>query len=163
MYHLRYEEKIIISYVYFGYRNLSRCIYFSYFLHYNFFLQKFSTTEKMELDMEDSYSSDSQEKNGPGVQRGTKRQKYRSYNDEKRRVIEAALRREDWEGVALANNVNLKTAYSWMRTYVKDALPKKRGGARNKKITQLHVDAMTSYVEQDQLISLHLIKLNIFR
>ena len=82
------------------------------------------------------------------------------------RVIEAALGREDWEGVTLAglaNNVNLKTAYGWMRTYVKDALPKKRGGARNKKITQLHVDAMTSYVEQDQLISLHLIKLNIFR
>ena len=49
------------------------------------------------------------------------------------RVIEAALRGEDWEGVALANNVNLKTAYGWMRTYDKDALPKKRGGARNKK------------------------------
>ena len=119
--------------MYFGYRNLSRCIFFSYFLHYNFFLQKFSTTEKMELDMEDSYSSDSQEKNGSGVQRGTKRQKYRSYNDEKMRVIEAALRVEDWEGVALANNVNLKTAYGWMRTYDKDVLPKKRGGARNKK------------------------------
>ena len=49
----------------------------------------------MELDMKDSYSSDSQEKNGPGVQRGTKPQKYQSYNDEKRRVIEAALRGED--------------------------------------------------------------------
>ena len=120
-------------------------------------------TEKMELDMEDSYSSDSQEKNGPGVQRGTKRQKYGSYNDEKRRVIEAAFRGEDWEGIALANNVNLKTAYGWMRTYDKDALPKKRGGARNIKITQLHVDVMTSYVEQDPLISLQLIKLNIFR
>ena len=32
-----------------------------------------------------------------------------------------------------------------------------------KKITQLHIDAMTSYVEQDPLISLQLIKLNIFR
>ena len=73
----------------------------------------------MELDMEDSYSSDLQEKNGPGVQRCTKRQKYRSYNDEKRRVIEAALRGEDWEGVTLANNLNLKTAYGWMRTYVR--------------------------------------------
>ena len=65
--------------------------------------------------------------------------------------------------MALANNVNLKTAYGWMRTYDKDALPKKRGGTRIKKITQLHVDAMTSYVEQDPLISLQLIKLNIFR
>lgn len=126
----------------------------------------------MELETEEINSSEMESSNethqetfGPGVRRGTKRQKYRKYRDEKKRVIEAGLKGEDWEAVAQANYVNLKTAYGWLRTYDEDAIatPKKRGGARNKKILQVHIDAMIEYVEEDPLISLQLIKSNILR
>ena len=54
---------------------------------------------------------------GPGVRRRVKRANYREIQGEKERVIDAALKDEDWKAVATANCEPLKTAYGWIRRY----------------------------------------------
>ena len=73
-------------------------------------------------------------------------------------MLDAARKDEDWKTVAMPNCVSLITAYGWIRRYNVEKVPKQRGGARNKKLTQLHIDTILRYIETDHLITLDTIK-----
>lgn len=98
-----------------------------------------------------------------GVKIGTKRGKYKRSCGEKKRVIDAALNNDNWKEVAAANCVPLKTAYGWLKRYREGEAPKRRGGTRNIKVTQAHIDTMLQYVEKNPLITLVEIKQNLMR
>ena len=112
-----------------------------------------------------SSSSDSSEdgvENPPGrrgVKNGTRRGKYRKYEQEKKRIIQAAVEQRDWKSVAQANGVAIQTAYGWIRKCEDE--PKTRGGARRNKVTPDHVEKMISYVEVNPDISLQAIADNL--
>ena len=85
-----------------------------------------------------------------------RRGKYRrSTAAERSRVLAAAAADNgsgDWRAVALANGVSPSTAYGWL---MKDGQPpKKRGGARQRKVTQEHLNQILGYVEANPLITL---------
>ena len=88
-----------------------------------------------------------------GVKHGTKRGKYKRTGAEKDRVLAAAQNGSgDWRAVAAANGVSASTAYGWLRR-TEDA-PRKRGGARYKKLSEEHIDTLLSYLEENPLLSL---------
>ena len=114
----------------------------------------------------DSETSEEEQENiRPGVRRGVKRGKYRKTQEEKSRVIEAALNDEDWRAVATANGVPHKTAYGWLRRYNEEQEPtcRQRGGANNMKLTERHRESMLKYIEEDHLITLKTIKCYLLR
>lgn len=91
-----------------------------------------------------------------GVRCGDKRGKYRrSTRAEKTRVLAAAEDEDgsgDWRSAALANGVSRATAYGWLRRQGQS--PKKRGGARHRKMTDQHLNQLLGYVEANPLITL---------
>ena len=87
-----------------------------------------------------------------GVKRGTKRGAYKRTGEERARVLAAFDEWRDWRAVAEANGVSCSTAYGWIRRG--DEPPKPRGGVRHRKITELHVDQLLSYREENPQITL---------
>ena len=77
--------------------------------------------------------------------------------EEKNRIVEASRIPEYWRLIASANCVPIATAYRWIRKFDDVNIPteRKRGGARNKKITIIHKQKMIQYVENDPLIIKH--------
>ena len=115
----------------------------------------------MELSQQLSYNGTSdvnQQVIGPGVRRGVKRGRYTTIQGEKEKVIDAALDEEVWKAVSTVNCVPLKTAYGWIRRYNVEEVPKQKGGARNKKVMQLHIDDILRYIDTDPPITLETIK-----
>ena len=94
-----------------------------------------------------------------GVKNGTSRGKYRKYEQEKKRIIQAALEQRDWKVVAQENGMAIQTAYGWIRSCEKE--PKARRGARRNKVTPDHIENMISYVERNPIISLQAIADNL--
>lgn len=88
-----------------------------------------------------------------GVKKGTKRGKYKKSSGGKMRVIETAINQGNWVNVAKANGVPYQTAYGWLRNS-EDENSGPRGGRRNAKVTEQHIQKMVSIVEKDPLVSL---------
>ena len=90
-----------------------------------------------------------------GVRRGTLRGSYKVCDDNaKRRVIEAAEREGDWKAVAKANEVSLQTARRWIRINDEGLEAKKKGGAKNNKLTSAHVNRIVELVEENSQMTL---------
>ena len=68
------------------------------------------------------------------------------------RVVRAADRHEDWHAVALANDVSLYTARSWILKGRTTPLPK--GGTFNAKVEEDHIGAIEYWLEDNPMITL---------
>ena len=85
---------------------------------------------------------------------------YKTYTEnDKKKVVEAALDGEDWEGMAKALEGNLSTARVWISKAQKNGnmiLPDKRreGNKKNSIITSTIIDAMINLVEADAQVTL---------
>ena len=90
-----------------------------------------------------------------GTKPGTKRGKYNKVSVEARkRIIEAYQAGEDWKVTARANGVSEQTAYKYIANPDK-MVPKRRGGRRNSKMTNEHVEKLLEYVEENPQITLN--------
>lgn len=116
----------------------------------------------MEDDYEISRDNSEDQPKRRGVKRGTNRGKYRRSSYEKKLIVDAAATVDgDWRGVAISQHIPIGTAYGWIRATENE--PKQHGGARNKKVTPVHVQKMIQYIENDPLISLSDIKTKLFQ
>ena len=90
-----------------------------------------------------------------GTNPGTKRGKYNKVSVEARkRIIEAYQAGGDWKVTARANGVSEQTAYKYIANPDK-MVPKRRGGRRNSKMTNEHVEKLLEYVEENPQITLN--------
>ncbi|XP_043210907.1 uncharacterized protein LOC122375515 [Amphibalanus amphitrite] len=86
----------------------------------------------------------------PGTRRGPYK---RIPRDAQERVVAVFNEGGDWKAAATANGIPVRTAYGYI-TRPEGQLPRPRGGATKKKVTQGMVDKMVTYVEENPLISL---------
>ncbi|KAF0305585.1 hypothetical protein FJT64_022776 [Amphibalanus amphitrite] len=86
----------------------------------------------------------------PGTRRGPYK---RIPRDAQERVVAVFNEGGDWKAAATANGIPVRTAYGYI-TRPEEQLPRPRGGATKKKVTQGMVDKMVTYVEENPLISL---------
>ncbi|GMF51851.1 unnamed protein product [Phytophthora fragariaefolia] len=76
-----------------------------------------------------------------------------------KRVLRAARTGQDWRSVAANNDVNRRTAYRWIAAAQESedwvASPRKpRGGRRNTKITDAHVDYLIALLDENCYLTL---------
>ena len=105
-----------------------------------------------EQEIDDSNMEEEENPMKRWVKTGTKNG-WRSL-EQKNRIVEAARKSEDWRSIASANCVPIATAYGWIIKSGDAVIPteRKRGGARNNKVTLVHKQKMIQYVENAPLI-----------
>ena len=104
------------------------------------------TRDRPKIDEENSSSEETGSPKRRGVRRRVKRGKYRRSpnEDAKRRIIDAANGGEDWRNIVKANGVSTSTAYGWIKR--SEEPEKRRGGARQIKMTEENIDKAIGYV-----------------
>ena len=90
-----------------------------------------------------------------GVKAGTRRGKYHHVPaDARKRIFDCYRAGGDWKAAATANGVAVKTAYGYIRRGDGDRVPRKRGGATVRKVSEEMIRKLVDYVEDSPQISL---------
>lgn len=86
---------------------------------------------------------------------------YRRYNSiDRERIVDAALKLEDWGLLAASMGVNYKTAYSWVLSGKNNI--ERRGSKKPKSLTNDEINEMITWLEESPTITLKSLKAKVF-
>ena len=106
-----------------------------------------------------SSSSDTEIVENRGVKQGTLRGSYKKTDAVARqRILECANKEGDWKAVAAANDVTIQTARRWIRMDEEGVAARSKGGCRNVKVGDVHIQRMISLLEENSQLTLEGIK-----
>lgn len=95
----------------------------------------------------------SPENEEPVIQEASQRGNYRSHSlSDRNIVVEAAARGDDWRAAARLLNINVKSAYNWIRKGTAQLQPK--GGKKPKSLQEAQIDTILNWLSDDSQLTL---------